>query len=266
MSFLMATSLTGRRGGKFEATGGNTVTDRGNERIHIFLNGVQNFVVNKDGIVDVFVQAGGGGGGSTGAGGAGGGGHVVRTNVAVTQGTYIVTVGAGGAPSAQGNDSSVSFGNVPVAVGGARPSGLPGGSGSGGSNLQGGGAGTAGQGNNGGSGARARKRGDGNEGSAGGGGGGAGAAGNNAGPTRPSPSPGSGGNGLANNFRTGSNITYAGGGGGQSFKEGANLGTAGNGTGGGGTANQGGGGQSRFNTTGEAGGSGIVVIKYAIDQ
>ena len=103
--------------------------------------------------------------------------------------------------------------------------------------------------------------------SGGGGGGGAGGqggdAGNNAG--------GAGGVGAQNNYRTGSNVYYAGGGGGTGFS--ANGGTGGQGgggdggdTGGAGTANTGGGGGAGDadgpTNNGGAGGSGIIVIRY----
>jgi len=86
-----------------------------------------------------------------------------------------------------------------------------------------------------------------------------------------------GGDGVANDFRTGSNVTYAGGGGGglgAGPTTGGAGGDGGGGTGGGsnggsggaGTANSGGGGGGRgkYNTgsgTGGAGGSGIVVLR-----
>ena len=89
-----------------------------------------------------------------------------------------------------------------------------------------------------------------------------------------------GGDGVANDFRTGSNVTYAGGGGG-GLGTGPNTGGAGGdggggtgggsngGSGGAGTANSGGGGGGRgkYNTgsgTGGAGGSGIVVLRIPV--
>jgi len=155
-----------------------------------------------------------------------------------------------------------------VGGGGGGPSdqqaGYGGGSGGGGSTHNhgstAGGISIPGQGNDGGGG------GDRNEASgASGGGGGRGAAGT----AGSGSTAGAGGNGATNNFRTGSNITYAGGGGGA----GGNTtptsigagGTGGGGTGVSGTVNTGGGGGTG-NSPASNGGSGIVVLRYDTSQ
>lgn len=109
-----------------------------------------------------------------------------------------------------------------------------------------------------------------------GGGGGAGGAGG----SESSGTGGAGGSGKDNNFRTGSNITYAGGGGGSGYGGGSARGAAGSGGGGIGSESNGynagngtdglggGGGGNSEHSVGQAttgnGGSGIVVIRYAI--
>ena len=114
--------------------------------------------------------------------------------------------------------------------------------------------------------------------STGSGGGGASAAGAHGGssPGGVGGPGGAGGNGTANDYRTGSNVTYAGGGGGGSdTSPSPNPGGAGGSGGGGagsgagaagtsGTANTGGGGGGSGTTShnGGAGGSGIVVVRY----
>ena len=171
-------------------------------------------------------------------------------------------IGNGGAGSL--SNIEFIFQGAALGGGGGQQSPMSGSSGMGG--LDGNfGEGFAGQGNDGGDGARS------GEGAALGGGGGAGAVG---GPAAPPPrrSPGStpggaGGIGLENNYRTGSNIYYAGGGAGNASSEGqfyaykaAAQGGGGSGAGasGAGGVNTGGGG------AGGNGGSGIVVIRYTI--
>jgi len=142
-------------------------------------------------------------------------------------------------------------------------SGYGGGSGGGGaSNNWGptsGGLAVAGQGNAGGGGGDRQ----GSGGGAGGGGGGAGAAGT----AGSGATGGSGGNGANNDFRTGTNIVYAGGGGsagGGTGPTSAAGGTGGGGTGASGDANLGGGGGTGASVAN--GGSGIVVVRYDISQ
>ena len=217
----------------------------------------------------------GGGGGWVGGGGAGG----YRTSIggtalSLTAQAYSVTVGAGGAPQGTSGSNSV-FSTITSTGGGAGAGGVTvynGGSGGGGSNdATNYGTGNAGsyspsEGNNGGS--RV-------SGQTSGGGGGAGAVGGNASGT----TGGAGGNGSnsastwATATQTGVNGYYAGGGGGGGIGQGG-LG----GLGGGGNAEQigvlsgrpgiantgsGGGGQYNVATVGN-GGSGLVIIRYAI--
>ena len=237
--------------------------------------------------VDYLVVAGGGGGGREDGGGGGAGG--LRSTVDATGGGaslesalslatstgYTVTVGAGGASSTSGSNSVFS---TITSIGGGRGSGDVvtsseiGGSGGGGGGSTGtaprvlGSAGTANQGFAGGDGTGA--------GSApGGGGGGAGAVGVSA----PSGSVGGdGGTGVAVSI-SGASVFYAGGGGGGKYNNafagpagagGAGGGGAGvsSGVGTAGTANTGGGGGGGAGTgsqLGGAGGSGIVIIRYA---
>lgn len=133
----------------------------------------------------------------------------------------------------------------------------------------------SGQGNSGGIGGDRMGAGGGQGGS--GGGGGAGAAGTAGGSGN--ATAGTGGNGLNNNFRTGSNIPYAGGGGGfggSGAGFGGNIGaggTGGGGTGASGDVNTGGGGGTLNAYSAVApfiavpsGGSGIVVVRYVTGQ
>ncbi len=251
---------------------------------------------------DVLVVAGGGGGGGGhggsiyNGGGGGAGGFVTATSFAVPAGRYHVQVGDGGSggtyngidgayPGWKGRDSM--FSSIVAEGGGgggseqnwgflANSMGASGAGGFGGSG--GGGAGTGkhggaffpaatssgdpgSQGNSGETGA----------GASAGGGGGAGEKGGTDGARH-------GGDGSTNDYRTGSDVTYAGGGGG-GIDSGTNPGTIGPGGDGGGgqggakwtytstagTANSGGGGGGGGgNAIGSAGGSGIVVIRYAI--
>jgi hypothetical protein len=296
-----------------EATGG-TVTTSGDFKIHTF-NSTSNFVVSAlsgtsaNNEVSYVVVAGGGSSGNnvgaekgTGGGGAGGFRESKSgvdsytasplegsTNITVTQSTYPITVGAGGAasPSDANNGSPSVFSTVTSAggghggkgtggSGGSNHAGQPGGSGGG--STKGGTAGSGNtppvspsQGSNGGTSAEPT-------GEGGAGGGGATAVGGNV--------PGTGGAGGAGGAGATTSISgtptaYAGGGGGGSNSgapDGGSTGGAG-GTGGGGTgsdshtqngtagsANTGGGGGGRGGaqpTSGSnAGGSGVVIIRY----
>jgi hypothetical protein len=251
---------------------GGTITeveiDGVNYRLHTFTsNGT--FTVISGGAVDLLVVAGGGGGGSANnfnVGGGGAGGLLEASDVAVTVQTYSVVVGAGGAGAGAGG-SSGSFGSsgenssaLSVTAtgggggGGALDGGLNGGSG-GGESVAGLGAGSGivGQGNDG--------------GLVGGGGGGRNVVGGNNG--------GNGGDGKASSI-TGTSLYYAGGGGGAILNVAGTGGLGGggdarNGAGGGfsGTDGLGGGGgagrgQGTGNQLGGAGGSGIVIIRYAL--
>jgi hypothetical protein len=148
---------------------------------------------------------------------------------------------------------------------GSQKAGYGGGSGGGGGtnnwSTTGGGLAIAGQGNIGGIGGDRQGTG----GGASGGGGGAGAAGG-AGQTG-GTTAGVGGNGANNDYRTGTNIVYAGGGGGAgggTAPISAAGGTGGGGTGVSGGVNLGGGGGTGMNASN--GGSGIVVIRYDTSQ
>ncbi len=139
--------------------------------IHIFTTvGTSSFVCNSPVSISYLVVAGGGGGGknsSTAAGGGGGAGGYVDASYAsvpLTQGTYTITVGAGGTtpsatsgPGGYGGDSSITGTGITVtAYGGGRGGGT--GAINGGNGGSGGGAATnagtagtgfAGQGRNG---------------------------------------------------------------------------------------------------------------------
>ena len=275
---------------------GGTITTYTGYTVHSFTStGDTDFVVPSSANVDLLLVAGGGGGGSgnesgtssgDGAGGAGGaGGFRALASTAVTAQTYTVTVGAGGARQTSGNTNGNQGGDSSAlgltASGGGRggtwgDAGAAGGSGGGAaSGTNPGGAGNAGgyspvEGYAGATVAVADFGGT--------GGGGAseagspntsgGSAGNRGGP---------GGDGADNLYRTGVNVTYAGGGGGGSGNYGpggASGGAGGGGSGGdfGGGAGDGtdglggGGGGGSYHDSyiwGGAGGDGIVVIRWA---
>jgi hypothetical protein len=215
---------------------------------------------------DYLVVAGGGGGGSYRSGGGGAGGFKTGSAFSVTATNYSITVGAGGTAGStstpyQGGDGTQSvFSTITSAGGGggggaatAGKNGRAGGSGGGGSgnDLAGtGGAGNSGEGNNGGTGGYLVS------GEGGGGGGGGASA---VGATGSSSTPGAGGAGTASSY-SGLSVTYATGGiGGHGVTSSAPpVGTINTGNGGGG-GNTG----SNPNGIGAAGGSGIVIIRYA---
>ena len=253
--------------------------------------------------VDYLIVAGGGGGHgsyqSPGGGGGGAGGMITGT-ATLAPGTYTITVGAGGTYGrgdgssvtqrpTSGQNSSISSVSGASATGGGYGGGYSGfgaangGSGGGEGFGAGAGSGTSGQGNNGGTASQGQS-----QNAAGGGGkGAAGGVGNQSTNT----TAGAGGSGGNNDYRTGSNIAYAGGGGGgggyNQGPGGNNGGAGGNGGGGAGgrsnssgncnassaSANTGGGGGGaggpvgsidQSQQSGGNGGSGIVVIRYAI--
>ena len=261
-------------------------------KIHTFLtSGVFEYIGSQDIQVDILKIAGGGGGGGNGGGGAGG--MVVESNFTISPGEYNFIVGAGGtadgtSPSTigAGNNSLTTFTGETVAVGGGHcfttPTGLSQAGGGSGAGAHGcwspAGSGIAGQGNNGGGGACCGSA------SGGGGGGGAGAAGNGAPGFGGCPGcggcngggSGAGGAGLQNDFRTGSNVWYAGGGGGGGGNVSGNGGESAGGIGGGGNpamphtnhtgaagaVNTGGGGHGQGSGSANGhGGSGIIVIR-----
>ena len=273
-------------------SGDGTETTYSGYTVHTFLSD-GDFIVPGSANVDLLLVAGGGGGGggntssNSGAGGAGGaGGFRALASTAVTAQTYAVVVGQGGAGGvgyANGSSGTNSSALGLSATGGGRGGkwnnpGVSGGSGGGGANTgNNGGAGNAGsytpvEGYDGGDPISGGEYG-------GCGGGGASEAGF---PNTSGGSPGNrggpGGDGADNLYRTGVNVTYAGGGGGGSGNYGPGGGPGGAGGGGnGGSWNSsaddgtdglgGGGGGGSYNSSvgldGGDGGNGIVVIRWA---
>jgi hypothetical protein len=243
-------------------------------RIHKFTTTVTSSITIPVGVSSVtYLVVGGGGGGGSWYGGGGGAGGLRTGTLSVSPGSYTVTVGAGGttgSAGASGNDGNESVFATIAAAGGGGGGGRYTAGNSGGSGG-GGGSGTAkGNGNT-----PATSPSQGNNGGNAycGGGGGASAVGANGG----SPGNGFGGNGGSGTTLTisGTSTTYAGGGGGASEPSFA-PGTGGSGGGGNGergedgsgsagTANTGGGGGGRGSLNGgRAGGSGIVIVRYAL--
>ena len=270
---------------------GGTIAVAGGYKYHTFTSSGTFSVRSGSTVVEYLIVAGGGshraGGAVTGSGGGGAGG-VVDSSITATAQTYPIVIGAGGAgASGAGNgsngDNSTAFGQT--AIGGGRGASYngwaaaSGGSGGGGGYAPtAGAAGTLGQGNAGGTGINGTTR-------VGGGGGGAGGAGGDG--------SGSGSSGVAGNGGVGINwkslgTYYAGGGAGGAApwtEGGKTAGTGGLGGGGNGArassqvylagdagaANTGGGvggasvnGGSQDNQAAANGGSGIVIIRYAI--
>jgi len=255
-------------------------------------------------IAYLVIAGGGGGGVANGGGGGGGAGGYRNSFASETSGrnssteskvsslaagSYTITVGGGGAGNVhggtdgdkgvQGSDSVFTLaGNSTVtAIGGGfgggnanRPGGNGGSGGGAARNNSTEGIGTSGQGFDGGEASNSND---------GGGGGGAGSAGTNG----TLGVGGNGGNGLSSSI-TGSAVTRAGGGGGGAESPSNNSGGIGGSGGGGkggqaggigstptaGTANTGGGGgasgdyNSGGNHNGQNGGSGVVIIRYAL--
>jgi hypothetical protein len=274
------------------ATGGDTIMTDGTYWYHTFLSS-GTFTPQKGLTCDYLVVAGGGGGGSEdgGGGGAGGlrstvtatgGGGSLEPALSLASGTgYTVTIGAGGAggifnTTDATNGSNSVFSSITSTGGGragSEPStgnGATGGSGGGGAGessgpVNTGGSGTANQGF---AGASGFNRTSNNE--AGGGGGGAGAVG----VAGAAGDGGDGGAGVATSI-SGSSVTYGGGGGGGVHGTTKGIGgTGGGGTGGNnadfptaGTVNTGGGGAgagANDARNGSAGGSGLVIVRYAV--
>ena len=262
------------------AFGGDTITTDGTYWYHAFL-GSNSFTPQKNLTADVLVVAGGGGGAGGVGGGGGAGGYQKFTSQSLLSNTpYSVTIGAGGVGGSGSGVTGITkgsnsvFGSLTASSGGgyggsinATANATSGGSGGGGAGAYTKGTGTAGQGNNGADG-----------GNAGGGGGGAGGAGTSA----SSINGGAGGAGTntdsswATATNTGVSGYYAGGGGG-----GGNAGGTGGAAGSGGatagtqtgnasnaTANTGsGGGGGAYNGSafaGGNGGSGIIILRYAV--
>jgi len=274
-----------------KATGGNSITTDGTYWYHTFRSS-GTFTPTRALTCDYLVVAGGGSGakqvgGGGGAGGvrctvgATGGGGSLESALSLTAQAYTVTVGAGAAAGggtlAAGSNSV--FGSITAIGGGSgneAGNGQTGGSGSGGSGgttvTRTGGAGTANQGYAGGT--QTRTSGDAQYAAGGGGAGAVGGSVSNPG----SSTGGNGGNGIATSI-SGTSTSYGGGGGGgvndDTSRTPGTGGTGGGGTGGSsstsnqgtaGTANTGGGGGGGGggNTNGAAGGSGIVIVRYAV--
>jgi hypothetical protein len=268
------TPIAGVGGGAGAAATGGTVTEPGDGyRYHTFTTS-STLTVTAGGSVDYLVVAGGGGGtGATSTSPGAGAGGVVTGTTNISSGSYTITIGNGGlgddgTANAPGSNSSI--GSLVTATGGAKArSGVnvaqSGGSGAGGgantTSAVVGGSGIAGQGNSGGAGFTGATSAI----IAAGGGGGAGGAGQNAssgkggdggpGITIWGRSVGGGGGGTSGGAGTYQGVATHGGG---NAAKGAN-GTAG-------TVNTGGGGGSAqgSGTLGGSGGSGIVVIRYAL--
>lgn len=262
------------------ATGGDTIMTDGTYWYHAFKSS-GTFTPAKGLSCDVLTVAGGGGGAGqpdsgNNAGGGGAGGYLYSASQSFGTSAYTVTVGAGGSGGSAGANngsqgSNSQIGALTAAVGGGygayNSTGGTGGSGGGTS-----GSATSGQGYAGGANSADYQ---------GGGGGGAGAAGSGAG------NGGAGLNTLSSWFSTtgtgASGYVAGGGGGGQYFySTGTRLGGSGGGGNGGGwngstvvaavagTANTGGGGGAAGSKDGNgakagaAGGSGLVIVRYAV--
>jgi hypothetical protein len=259
------------------ATGGNIVANDGTYWYHAFLR-TGTFTPQQSITCDVLQIGAGGGGGSNRGGGGGAGGLRIFTSQALTVNNYVIAVGAGGTGGGGTSGNASQFHNFTVSPGGGRGgnsqgAGLTGASGGGGGNElpqnptpAGGGAtlGNVGGTCN-----------PGDKISSGGGGGGFGSAGGNGVGT----SGGVGGAGVntysswATATSTGASGFYAGGGGGYGAGGTGSGGSGGGGTGASGNNNNGssgitgtGGGGGATSDTGTAynGGSGIVIIRYAM--
>jgi hypothetical protein len=280
-----AQSLFNISGGTLTIDGSNTViTVTGSTSLNVF--GIST--------VEMLVLGGGGGGGMRHAGGGGAGG-LLYGNYQLNEGTYVVTIGAGGSGSPSGNFSGFKGGNTTISFGGtilitaygggagAGASGnnsdvtrhVDGGSGGGGAfgptgRLNTGGltmqntqSTLTGYGFNGGAGATGSPY-------NGAGGGGTGSVGSSA--TGGSTSGGNGGTGRSYSI-SGSSLFYGGGGGGGNYF-GGTVGSGGSSIGGNGgsastagsaasPANRGSGGGGSGTGTGGNGSSGVVIIRYS---
>jgi hypothetical protein len=260
------------------ATGGDTIETDGTYWYHAFLSS-GTFTPQKGISCDVLVVAGGGGGGNTFGGGGAAGGlfYSASTSVATAQ---TVTIGAGGAgatgrASKGASGSNSVFGSLTAAVGGGgggsydTKNGATGGSGGGGGGESGtGGSATSGQGNAGG--AASGGHGAGGGGASGVGGSASGSTIGNGGAASNTYSSwlsviglgvsgfiAGGGSGGSNN--DGTTLGTVSGGAGQGQYANGNAATANTGSGGGGGGLTGG-----VDGNGGAGGSGLVVIRYAV--
>jgi hypothetical protein len=267
-----------------KASGGNRIDNDGTYWYHTFTS-TGAFVPAQGLSCDVLVVAGGGAGGRGAGGGGGAGGLLLHSSQSLASATsYVCTVGAGAAEPTSGveiSGNNSQFASLTASVGGGGggdfANGLTGGSGGGaaGSGDFTGGSATSGQGSAGGN-----TSGSGSlNGGAGGGGKGA------SGSANSGLNGGNGGAGVntysswATATSTGVSGYYAGGGAGGSRSYDANNGGAGGAGGGGngggvnqnstaGTINTGSGGGGGTNDSpnkvGRAGGSGIIIVRYAM--
>ena len=287
-------TLYGIGSGSPKAFGGSTVTTDGTYWYHTYTSSGLFIPTTSLTNVDYLVIAGAGGGGGWqgGGGGAGGyrtsagtsgGGGGAESKLSLTANTsYTVTIGAGGTggpyatPGTGTSGSNSVFSTITSTGGGggggggagdSNTVGSNGGSGGGGSlrstNAAAGGTGTANQGYAGGAGAIGNSG-----GYATGGGGGAGAVGGT--PGNSGTTGGNGGTGVASTI-SGTSVTRAAGGGGHGSTAGGTGGTGGGGNGStgtgactAGTANTGSGGGGGRDQAGANGGSGIVIVRYAV--
>ncbi len=261
-----------------KATGGNIIMTDGTYWYHAFLaSGTFTPTITLS--CDVLVVAGGGSGGSDVSGGGGAGGVIAFASQSVST-AQTVTIGAGGAGNVGKAESGTAgvnsqFGSLTAAVGGGRGTAVQSAAGgSGGGTRVAGGVATSGQGNTGGGGSNSAPH------YPAGGGGGAGGVGGS-GVTSTGGAGGAGTNSVTNWGALSSALTatglgvsgyIAGGGGAASYTTagaagsgGATAGltggttssaTANTGSGSGGTTDSGGG-------TG-SGGSGLVIVRYAV--
>jgi hypothetical protein len=282
--------------GVIKATGGEVsiINDGGTfYAVHTFnSNGTFNVLTDID--VEYLIVAGGGGGGepSTNSGTGGGGAGGLLTNVglsplSLTTDTYTITVGDGGLQNTNGGDSSLD--TFFTATGGGRGgyggttgtrTGGNGGSGGGGAGAYSstnfpGGTGIVGQGFDGGDAQSSTSSAD---AQVGGGGGGASEVGGDGSGAPSTGIAGDGGDGLEININGTPTYYAGGGGGGKRTSTGGSAGTGGLGGGGNGGANTvdggdgtpntggGGGGVGPSATSAGIGGSGVIIIKYQIDE
>jgi hypothetical protein len=269
------------------AIGGDVITTDGTYWYHQFLYS-GTFTPLKNLTCDYLVVAGGGSGGSKGRGGGGGAGGY-RTSIGgsplslLANTAYTAQIGAGAAgrttegQGLKGGNSVFSSITSTGGGGGGRGNdtggdvGATGGSGGGGGSGNGL-SGAGGAGNQGGfTPVEGYAGGNGSNTSSGFGAGGGGGA-SQVGFGGSGSGGGAGGAGTANSI-TGSSVTYAGGGGGATNTGSGGAGGAGGGGAGGdagtptgtaGTANTGGGGGGAYASTSSAGGSGIIIIRYAV--
>lgn len=245
-----------------KASGGDIVKNDGTYWYHAFFSSGQ-FIPQTGLSCDYVVVGGGGSGGGSWGGGGGAGGYRAGSGLSVTAQPYTITVGAGGVGSVDTgkNGGSSTFSTITSAGGGGGGyyfgNGLAGGSGGGGAggyaglaNHGQGGAGNTpsvspSQGNNGGEGYSPPDYAGNRYGGGGGGSASVGASAN-------SGSGGAGGSGTSYSL-AGTSTTYAAGGNGNALGGGAGAANTGNGGAGGGES-----------VAGSNGGSGIVIIRYAM--